>query len=129
VTDPREPFDTDSDVEAIDLDDARFDERGTADIETGADQPGSAEGSSDTADQDTAGGAADVVPDVERGGRDALVGDPLAAPAPDHDPLVTETLAAAEEEDEDRPRRCARRCGQHPATGTSCTPTPATRTR
>jgi transcriptional antiterminator NusG len=101
VTDPREPFETDSDVEATDLDDARFDERGTADIETGADQPGSAEGSSDTADQDTASGVADVVPDVESGGRDALVGDPLAAPAPDHDPLVTETLAAAEEEDED----------------------------
>jgi transcriptional antiterminator NusG len=101
VTDPREPFETDSAVEGTDLDDSRFDERGTADIETGADQAGSAEGSSDTTDQDTASGVADVIPEVERGGRDSLVGDPLAAPAPDHDPLVTETLAAAEEEDED----------------------------
>jgi transcriptional antiterminator NusG len=101
VTDPREPFETDSVVEGTDLDDARFDERGTADIETGAGEAGSAEGSSDTADQDTATPVADATPEVEGGSRDSLVGDPLAAPAPDHDPLVTETLEAAEEEDED----------------------------
>ena len=98
MTDPREPFETDSAIEGTDLDDARFDERGTADLETGADQPGSAEGSSDTAHQETLSGVADVAPS---GGRDSLVGDPLAVPAPDHYPLVTETLAAAEEEDED----------------------------
>ena len=101
MTDPREPFETDSAVEGTDLDDARFDERGTADIETGTGETGSAEGSSDTAGQDTATELADVTPQVESGGRDSLVGDPLAAPAPDHDPLVTETLAEAEAEDED----------------------------
>ena len=36
MTDPREPFDTDSAVEGIDLDDARFDVRGSEDLETGA---------------------------------------------------------------------------------------------
>jgi transcriptional antiterminator NusG len=101
VTDPREPFETDSAVEGIDLDDARADVRGSVDLETGAGEAGSAEGSIDTADQDTATGVSDVTPVVESGGRDSLVGDPLAAPAPDHDPLVVETLAAAAEEDED----------------------------
>jgi transcriptional antiterminator NusG len=101
VTDPREPFETDSAVEAIDLDDARADVRGSADLETGAGETGSAEGSSDTADQDTATEVSDVTPEVESGDPDSVVGDPLAAPAPDHDPLVTETLAAAAEEDED----------------------------
>jgi transcription termination/antitermination factor NusG len=85
VTDPREPFDTDSDVEAIDLDDARFDVRGTVDVETGAREPGSAEGSSDTADQDTATEGADVVPEVESGDPDSLVSDPLVDPAPASD--------------------------------------------
>ncbi|MCU1619539.1 MAG: nusG [Modestobacter sp.] len=101
MTDPREPFETDSAVEAIDLDDARADVRGSADLETGAGETGSAEGSSDTADQDTATEDADVTPEVESGDEDSLVGDPLAAPAPDHDPEVTETLEAAAEEDED----------------------------
>ena len=53
VTDPREPFETDSAVEgrtATDLDDARFEQRGTVDLETGAGETGAAEGSSDTAD-------------------------------------------------------------------------------
>jgi len=100
VTDPREPFETDSAVEGTDLDDARFDERGSADLETGTDDStGSAEGSTDTADQDTASGAADVVPAVESGGRDTLVADPLAEPAPDHDPIVTEALEAEADED------------------------------
>ncbi|NEM07394.1 transcription termination/antitermination protein NusG [Geodermatophilus normandii] len=108
MTDPREPFDTDSDVEAIDLDDARMDVRGSVDLETGAGEPGSAEGSSDTTDQDTATGVADVTPVVENGGRDSLVGDPLAAPASDHDPIVTEALAEAEAEDED-PRETLKR--------------------
>ena len=101
MTDPREPFETDSAVEGIDLDDARADVRGSVDLETGAGEAGSAEGSIDTTDQDTATGVSDVTPVVESGARDSLVGDPLAAPAPDHDPLVTETLAAAAEEDED----------------------------
>ncbi|MCW2617674.1 MAG: nusG [Modestobacter sp.] len=101
MTDPREPFETDSAVEAIDLDDARADVRGSADLETGAGETGSAEGSSDTADQDTATEVADVTPEVESGDRDSLVSDPLAAPAPDHDELVAETLEVAAEEDED----------------------------
>jgi transcriptional antiterminator NusG len=101
VTDPREPIDTDSDVEAIDLDDERMDVRGSVDLETGAGETGAAEGSTDTSDQDTATGVADVTPLVESGGRDSLVGDPLAAPAPDHDPIVTEALAEAEATDED----------------------------
>ena len=101
MTDPREPFETDSAVEGIDLDDARADVRGSVDLETGAGEPGSAEGSIDTTDQDTATGVADVTPPVESGGRDSIVGDPLAAPAPDHDPLVIEALEAAAEEDED----------------------------
>lgn len=101
VTDPREPFETDSAIEGTYLDDARSDVRGSVDLETGAGETGAAEGSSDTADQDTASGAADITPDVAGGSRDSLVGDPLAAPAPDHDPLVTETLEAAAEEDED----------------------------
>ena len=108
MTDPREPFETDSAIEGIDLDDARSDVRGSVDLETGADEPGSAEGSSDTTDQDTATGVADVTPVVESGGRDSLVGDPLAAPAPDHDPIVTEALAEAEAEDED-PRETLKR--------------------
>jgi transcriptional antiterminator NusG len=101
VTDPREPFETDSAVEGIDLDDARADVRGSVDLETGAGETGSAEGSGDTADQDTASGVADVTPVVETGSQDSVVGDPLAEPAPDHDPLVTETLEAAAEQDED----------------------------
>jgi transcription termination/antitermination protein NusG len=101
VTDPREPFETDSAVESLDLDDARFDERGTADIEIGTGETGSAEGSSDTADQDTAGAVTDVVPEVEQADPASLASDPLPEPAPDHDPLVAETLTVAEEEDED----------------------------
>jgi transcription termination/antitermination protein NusG len=85
VTDPREPFDSDSAVDAIDLDDARFDVRGAADVETGAGETGAAEGSSDTADQDALTGVADAVPDVESGDTDSLVTDPLAAPAPSSD--------------------------------------------
>ncbi len=101
MTDPREPFETDSAVEGIDLDDARADVRGSVDLETGAGETGSAEGSGDTADQDTASGVADVTPVVETGSQDSLVGDPLAEPAPDHDPLVTDTLEDAAEHDED----------------------------
>ncbi|GAA5651772.1 transcription termination/antitermination protein NusG [Geodermatophilus obscurus] len=85
MTDPREPFDTDSAVEAIDLDDARFDVRGTADVETGAGETGAAEGSVDTADQDTLTGVADVAPGVEGGDPASLVTDPLAAPAESSD--------------------------------------------
>jgi transcriptional antiterminator NusG len=56
VTDPREPFETDSPVEgaasplATDLDDTRMDAEGAADLETGAGETGAAEGSTDTVD-------------------------------------------------------------------------------
>jgi transcriptional antiterminator NusG len=57
VTDPREPNEADSPVEgdvtspsATDLDDARLDEAGATDLETGAGEPGAAEGSTDTTD-------------------------------------------------------------------------------
>ena len=85
MTDPREPFETDSAVEGTDLDDARFDARGTADVETGAGETGAAEGSVDTADLDTATEVADAVPAVETGDPASLASDPLAAPAPDSD--------------------------------------------
>jgi transcription termination/antitermination protein NusG len=85
VTDPREPFETDSAVEATDLDDARFDVRGTVDVETGAGETGAAEGSVDTADQDALTGVADVTPEVESGDPDSLTTDPLAAPADSSD--------------------------------------------
>jgi transcription termination/antitermination factor NusG len=102
VTDPREPFETDSAVEvatATDLDDARFDERGAADIETGAGEPGAAEGSSDTADLAAGapisdGEVSDVTPEIESGDPDSLATDPLAAPAESSD-------LPAVEEDED----------------------------
>jgi len=102
VTDPREPFETDSAVEGIDLDDARFDARGTADVETGAGETGAAEGSSDTADlaiDDDAQIApgteiADAMPEIEGGDPDTLASDPLAEPD-------TSSDLPAVEEDED----------------------------
>jgi transcription termination/antitermination factor NusG len=99
VTDPREPNEADSTVDgvsAIDLDDARFDERGAADVETGAGETGAAEGSSDTADLDPTTEVADATPAVEDGAADSLVSDPLVAPAADSD-----GAAPAEPEDED----------------------------
>ena len=107
MTDPREPFDTDSDVEAIDLDDARFDVRGTADVETGAGETGAAEGSVDTADQDALTGVADVVPDVESGEPDSLASDPLAAPAESSDP--GEPADQAEDDEEADPAEAMRK--------------------
>jgi transcriptional antiterminator NusG len=98
VTDPREPFDTDSAVEGIDLDDARFDVRGTADVETGAGEAGAAEGSVDTADQDALTGVADVAPDVESGDPASLTTDPLAAPAESSD---LDVLSDRTEDDEE----------------------------
>jgi transcription termination/antitermination factor NusG len=100
VTDPREPFETDSPVEgltATDLDDSRLDERGTADLETGAGETGAAEASSDTADLDTATEVADVIPEIEAGDPDSLASDPLAAPAADSD----QSAPALADEDED----------------------------
>jgi transcriptional antiterminator NusG len=97
VTDPREPFDTDSAVEGTDLDDARFDVRGSVDIDTDAGEPGTAESSSDTADLDTATEVADETPEVETGDPDSLASDPLAAPAPSSD---EELLADTAEDDE-----------------------------
>jgi transcriptional antiterminator NusG len=105
VTDPREPNEADSTVDgtsAIDLDDARFDERGVADVETGAGETGAAEGSSDTADLAAGAGishdeVADATPAVEDGAGDSLVSDPLVAPAADSDGAAPQ----AEPEDDD----------------------------
>jgi transcriptional antiterminator NusG len=83
VTDPREPFETDSAVPAIDLDDARAEEFGSVDLETGAGETGAAEGSTDTVDQDPATEVADEVPAVEDGDPATLASDPLVAPATD----------------------------------------------
>jgi transcription termination/antitermination factor NusG len=102
VTDPREPFDTDSAVPGTDLDDARFDVRGATDLETGAGETGAAEGSSDTADlaiDDDAEIAptteiADATPEIEQGDPDTLASDPLAEPD-------TTSDVPAVEEDED----------------------------
>ncbi|CCH90316.1 Transcription antitermination protein nusG [Modestobacter italicus] len=105
MTDPREPFETDSAVEGTDLDDAAA-LAGTVDVETGVRETGAAEGSLETTDltADNPMGDAPVSGNAgsSRGSvDDALVADPLAEPAPDHDPLVTETLEAAAEHDED----------------------------
>jgi transcriptional antiterminator NusG len=100
VTDPREPFETATPVEgatATDLDDARMEHRGTADLETGAGETGAAEGSIDTTDLDTDTEVSDVTPDIEGGDADSLVSDPLAAPAADSDLPAVEV--AAEDED------------------------------
>lgn len=102
MTDPREPFETDSAVEGIDLDDARFEQRGTADVETGAGETGAAEGSSDTADlaidddAELAPGdeVADATPEIESGDPDTMASDPLAEPD-------TSSDLPAVEEDED----------------------------
>jgi transcription termination/antitermination factor NusG len=88
VTDPREPFETDSPVEAAtatDLDDSRLDEPGAVDLETGAGETGAAEGSTDTADLDTATEVSDATPEIEGGNTDSLVTDPLTPAAADSD--------------------------------------------
>ena len=95
MTDPREPFETDSPVEGItatDLDDSRLEERGSVDLDTGADESGAAEASSDTADlgidndADVADGeVADATPEIETGDPDTLASDPLAEAAPASD--------------------------------------------
>ena len=103
MTDPREPFETDNPVEgasaatdlATDLDDADFEQRGSVDLDTGAGETGAAEGSSDTADLDTATEVSDVTPEIEGGAPQSLVSDPLAAPAADSD------VPAPADEDED----------------------------
>jgi transcription termination/antitermination factor NusG len=95
VTDPREPFETDTPVEGLtstDLDDAVAEERGTADLETGAGETGAAEGSGDTADLGAGiaiadGEIADEAPEIESGDPQSLVADPLVEPEPeDEDP-------------------------------------------
>jgi transcription termination/antitermination factor NusG len=103
VTDPREPFETDSAVEATDLDDPRADVRGSVDLETGADQAGAAEGSSDTADLDTETEVADVIPEIESGDPAGLVSDPVVAPAPPHDAVT------ADDDDDSDPVEAMRR--------------------
>ena len=98
MTDPREPFETATPVEgatATDLDDARAEQRGTVDIETGAGEIGAAEGSTDTADLDTDTEVSDVTPEIEGGDVDSLVTDPLTPPAESSD------LPPVEAEDED----------------------------
>jgi transcription termination/antitermination factor NusG len=89
VTDPREPFETDSPVDTTtavtDLDDVRMDARGTADLETGAGETGAAETSSDTADLAVATEVADAPPAVEGGDPASLTTDPLVDPAPASD--------------------------------------------
>ena len=95
MTDPREPFETDSPVEgltATDLDDSRLEERGSVDLDTGADETGAAEASSDTTDlaidddADIADGeVADATPEIEGGDPDTLASDPLAEPAASSD--------------------------------------------
>jgi transcriptional antiterminator NusG len=107
VTDPREPFETDSAVEATDLDDARFDVRGTTDVETGAGETGAAEGSVDTADQDALTGVADAVPGVESGDPDSLATDPLAAPAASSD--LDEPGDQTEDDEETDPAEAMRK--------------------
>ena len=99
MTDPREPFETDSPVEgAIDLDDARLAEPGAADLETGAGETGAAEGSTDTADLDTHTELSDVAPGIEGGEPDSLASDPLAAPAADSDVAVEAEPEAGDED-------------------------------
>ena len=75
MTDPREPFDTDSAVEATDLDDPQADVPGSVDLETGAGEVGAAEGSSDTADLDIATEVADETPEIESGEPDSLASE------------------------------------------------------
>ena len=105
MTDPREPNDLDSAVEGIDLDDARFEQRGTADVETGVGETGAAEGSSDTADlaidddAELAPGdeVADATPEIESGDPDTMASDPLAEPDTSSDlPEVEEDEDPAE---------------------------------
>ena len=98
MTDPRESNDLDSAVEGTDLDDARFEQRGTADVETGVGETGSAEGSSDTAglaiddDAELAPGdeVADATPEIETGDPDTMASDPLAEPDTSSDLPVAE---------------------------------------
>jgi transcriptional antiterminator NusG len=103
VTDPREPFATATPVEGVtatDLDDARMEQRGTVDIETGAGDVGAAEGSIDTTDLAAGdlisdGELADVTPEIEGGAVDSLVTDPMTPPADSSD------LPAVDADDED----------------------------
>jgi transcription termination/antitermination factor NusG len=103
VTDPREAFETATPVEggtATDLDDARMEQRGTVDLETGAGETGAAEGSTDTADLDTDTEVSDVTPEIEGGDTDSLVTDPLTPPAADSDlPAADAEVPAEEDED------------------------------
>jgi transcription termination/antitermination factor NusG len=114
VTDPREPFDTDSAVEATDLDDPRADVRGSVDLETGAGEIGAAEGSSDTADLAAGplvadGETADETPEVETGDADSLVTDPLTPPAPAHDEVIEEIAEEPATEADDDPVEAMRK--------------------
>ena len=106
MTDPREPFETDSPVEggaATDLDDSRLGEPGAVDLDIDADATGSAEASSDTTDlaidddADIADGeVADATPEIESGDPDTLASDPLAEPAASSDVVPDEDEDPAE---------------------------------
>ena len=132
MTDPREPFETDSPVEggaATDLDDARLGEPGAVDLDIGADATGAAEASSDTTDlaidedADIADGeVADATPEIESGDPDTLASDPLAEAAPSSDVAAERGRGPGRGDEEGA-------AASPPATGTSSTPTPATRTR
>ncbi len=111
MTDPREPFETDSSVEGVtstDLDDARLDVRGSVDLEAGAGGTGAAESSGDTTDLAIGdallsdGEAADAAPEIESGDADSLASDPEALPAPSSDvDGAAVDGSEVEEEDED----------------------------
>ena len=95
MTDPREPFETDSPVEgdahspmATDLDDARMDVAGSGDLDTGAGELGAAEGSTDTVD--TRDSEVDVDADVEPSATGEVADD-----------AATDAADATADEDED----------------------------
>jgi transcriptional antiterminator NusG len=109
VTDPREPFETDSAVEGIDLDDARFDVRGTVDVETGAGETGAAEGSVDTADQDALTGVADGCP-AWRAASPTPWRPTRSPPRPTPPTSTGRRPGRGRRGGRPRPRRCARCC-------------------
>ncbi|MBN1094008.1 transcription termination/antitermination protein NusG [Blastococcus sp. TML/M2B] len=91
MTEPREPNEHDTAVEGTDLDDARFEQRGSADVETGVGETGAAEGSSDTADleldvEDAGTGEAPEADAADAADEAAQAEEPVAAEPEDEDP-------------------------------------------
>ena len=103
MTDPREPFDTASAAEATDLDDARFDVRGSDDSETGTGEPGPAEGSTDTTDADS-----DADSDA---GTEVAVAEVVAEDLPDDatEDVADDVAEDVAEDDELEPSEAMRR--------------------